>query len=54
MNDNIYNKQVKPTSRKQYINMRLALLGDELTRINKDKIDILALMVELKAEYREI
>jgi hypothetical protein len=54
MNDNIYDKQVKPTSRKQYINMRLALLGDELARIDKEKIEILAIVVELKTELRSL
>ena len=52
MPDNIYDKQVKPTSRRQQINTRVALLGDELARIDEEKIEVLALIVELNTELR--
>ena len=53
MND-IYNNKSKPTSRKQQISTQLALLGDELVRLNNEKIDILALVVELKMEFKTL
>ena len=54
MNDKIYARPSKPTSRKQQISTQLALLGDELVRINNEKIDILALVVELKMEFKTL
>ena len=54
MNDKIYARPSKPTSRKQQISTQLALLGDELVRINNEKIDILALVVELKVELKNL
>lgn len=41
MNDKIYEKPQPPTSEQQQIKMRLARLGDELVRLDKEKVDIL-------------
>lgn len=50
MNDKIYMKPSKPTSRSQQIKARLALLGDELVRLEEEKISVLADIVTLKTE----
>ena len=54
MDDKIYSKKEKPTSRKQQIMAKLAALNDYLVFLEKDKIETLAEIVELREELRSI
>ena len=54
MNDNIYLKEEKQTSRKQQIRARLALLNDELNRLYGERIEVINTMSKLRDELASL
>lgn len=54
MNDKVYMKTEKPTSRKQQLMYRKTMIEDELHRLAKKKTDLLAELVEINMEMKNV